>query len=371
MRGFWLILSILSLLAMVWSLAVLGGNPELDQAGTIEAGEAAEADDEELGQAGRVALPDQQPREDPKNFNQAGQTRETTKHTPAATTTDHNLVVQVFDRISGQSIKGFRYVLLAADTPRRDRVIDDSKVQLTLPPGKKHRLRIEAPGYEPLSQDVMSNDEPRQLRIELLKEMKAAGIELHIQDPQAQPIRHILVTASRSDPNNPQAVATALWQRRTRNERGIFTLPQLEPGSYRFDLQALTDTGERTTHLTARYETYYGGSERQRVPLTLAPGAGIDLRVKDSEGTLLGQEVAIRLVRPDGSTPPTRWRATVDDKPILRVDGLPAASMARLAEPVPPGLYRLEFQRGAGAVTKHPVQLEAGRHHRVEITLGR
>ena len=55
MRGFWLILSILSLLAMVWSLAVLGGNPELDQAGTIEAGEAAEADDEELGQAGRVA----------------------------------------------------------------------------------------------------------------------------------------------------------------------------------------------------------------------------------------------------------------------------------------------------------------------------
>lgn len=259
----------------------------------------------------------------------------------------------------GSPLAAFRYVLVRADTSRSAERVEGHQADLPLPLGEPALLTVEAEGFEPsaeLTVELTAAEPQRRLPVVLVPYAAFTGIELRVRHLDGSPIDHLEVEANATGPD-PATQPRTLWRRRAQDDRGIYLLPDFKAGvSYLLRLRALTPDGE-VAPLVPHEETVVFAGGREQRDITLRPGAFLTVTVLDPAGQLLGQEVNLRLVHPDGAAPLTRWRSEVRGERTDREDGLPAAAAARLVDPLPPGHYTLQARIADGPVTELAVVL--------------
>lgn len=268
-----------------------------------------------------------------------------------------------------QPLTGFRYVLQRAGQVVEAAQVDGHRHELHLALDEVRTLIVEAPGYEP--------SEPTPIRLTsaepsfhayfyLTPAAPGTGIELLVFAPGQVAVKQIEVTAWETT----DAADQLLWRRRARDAGGRYMLPDLNPDrSYRLRVCAADEDGRLAPLLAFEETVTLAGRPVLMVDLT--PGCFFRVTATDPAGQVLGQEVALQLLYPDRGPVPTTWQAAVNGEHLERVDGLPAAAVARLAAPIPAGTYTLQARVGDGAVTEHRVDLTVGLEPEVRLVLAR
>jgi hypothetical protein len=275
----------------------------------------------------------------------------------------------VFDSATNQPVPAFSGVFTDGDRRQKLEVTEGGQGSLDIPLDAPGNLLVESEGYTPQSREgysVGSTAREVQLTIYLDPVAPFSGIEIRAMDDRGMPVSHLRVTARQSDDDR----APPLWVRRASDERGIYQLPDLPPAIYRLSLVAIDAEGQPLTLVPHTETVIFRGHEQIPVTVQFRPGALLTIAVRDAAGAQLrGAEVSLRMIFPDGNPRSVAWRSTVDGEVLERRDGLPAAAQATLNEPLPPGSYELVLQLPSGLEQRLAVQLLAGQHQQLELTL--
>lgn len=235
-------------------------------------------------------------------------------------------------------------------------------------------IQVEAPGYTPSEEQavrVTAAEPQKALTFFLQRGMRFTGIELRVFDSTLHPAKRVRVVAEIKQPNNTYR---EVWDRQTGSDKGIYRLPDIKPGTYRLTVRAVPPEGRLDMHVPFVKEIEFTGGEKYELQVQLVAGARILLKVTDQEGKLLGQGVRIRLSTAAGEPVRTLWEHIDDNgKPVpfepIGANGLVQDGRARLWDPVPPGQYRLQVQRGSTDGPVVPITLEAGATKTVSVKL--
>ncbi|MCB9870457.1 MAG: carboxypeptidase regulatory-like domain-containing protein [Planctomycetes bacterium] len=239
--------------------------------------------------------------------------------------------------------------------------------------GDRLTVRIEADGFVPAEPlDCAFGDAAHQEhKVFLLREARFTGVELRVTDQAQQPIRQLQVKAKLQI--NASEPFRDVWTRRATSDTGRYRLPGLASGNYQLEVVAIDDAGAATLHLPHRMSFQFTGSEQIVQPITLLPGANLQLEVVDDAGRMLSEGVRIELTHPDGRRREAVWQAFADDKPMpntaLAIDHLLADAPARLHRAVPAGRYSVTVRRGTDDPVQQTATLEAGRNTILRVTL--
>ena len=278
------------------------------------------------------------------------------------------LDVEVRSR-DGSPPEGFRHVLEQAGGRRTAERVGGHEMARALGLDQPATLTVEAEGFEPSGpiEVVVTQAEPtRHAYVYLVPAGLGTGVDLWVFGPGSVAVRWLEVAAW----EKTGAEHRLLWRRRTSSGDGHYQLPDLRPNrSYKLQVRATTEDGELAPLMA--YDEVINLAGRPRLQIDLKAGCFFRITATDAAGLVLGQDVNLRLLRPSGEAIPTRWRAQLNGDSIEREDGLPAEAPARLAEPVPPGNYRLQARLGNGPVTEQPVALIAGLEPELRLVLNR
>lgn len=353
--------------SLLWLLRRDEASPEIDAPGADKLHQPATP--EELREQPRIALP--QPTK-PKPKAVAKQDPESKPQTASDHATDGDLLIlEVFDQRSGAEISGFNLVVASRITPM-DTWVDAHRLELRLDLDEIVSIGIEAPGFEPqrIEDLSLSSAEPqRTLRIELRPVVVASGVSLDVIGPGMLPVPSVRLRVRFRELDSPRDEPMAiLWQRQAKSEIGSYDLPNLAPGHYRFEVQALDAEDELAPLQLGSHELSYYGAERVQIPMQLEAGGLLSLLVRDRDGSVLGTEVMLRLEDAGGEAIETRWLAIGEDGALEAFDMLPAAKRCRLGQVLPPGEYTLRL-RGQGRELARQLRLESGQDLKLEVVL--
>ena len=249
---------------------------------------------------------------------------------------------------------------------------------LTIHTGFDVRLElvVEAPGYTPgepieVRAGELSAADPHNVSAFLSANMEFSGVEFRLVDENSLPIDFLEVVTEKLLSTGEYAT---LWRRRSKNDTGVYRLPDLAPGQYRMKLRPTDESWVGTLHVPHIEELEITGNEHVIKPLVVRLGGTILLTVTDDLGNTIGEGVSLGLRYPDGEIRSSLWRSFVegqpeDDEVPLTQDHLRAATPARLVDPVPAGGYVLELRRGAGPVTARPLQIVTGERTPIRVAL--
>lgn len=284
--------------------------------------------------------------------------------------------VEVRDRASNQPMTGFkvRVVYRGKQATKWVGPIQETHYDALLDLESEAVLQVEAPGYTPSEEKVVkvSALEPETEVVFFLdRAMAFTGIELRVFEASLRPAKSVRVVAEIKQPDNTWR---EMWNRRASRENGVYQLPDLKAGIYRLTLRAVPPEGQLDMHVPFVKEVEFTGGEKYEVFVQLVAGARLLLKVTDAEGKVLGQDVSVRLTTAAGEVVRSLWEHIDDQaKPLpfvaLGANGLVQDGRARLFDPVPPGQYRLQVQRGGRESQAVPLTLEAGATRTVRVKL--
>ena len=123
-----------------------------------------------------------------------------------------------------------------------------NSVELPIAPEQRFSLRVEAVGYMPSDQQTIRlapAERRRQLRVALEPAQRATGVTFEVRGPDLDPVTALRVRALRRKLDaSADTPFERAWERSTRSADGSYRLPDLAPGSYRFELQAVDACAE-------------------------------------------------------------------------------------------------------------------------------
>ena len=239
--------------------------------------------------------------------------------------------------------------------------------------GQRVLVNIEAEGYAPAELiEVRFDGTQRKIvrRVLLTVQARYSGIELHVSDLAQRAIPRLNVVArSLGTTGSPKL----LWDRTREAKDGKYRLPDLKPGKYQLDISSVNADHHPTLHLPHTQAIEYLDGQHIIEPITLQPGAMLELRTTDPAGRVIGKNVWIELTYPDGQMRESIWRSVLDgkmDKYIrLGANKLTMDAPARLHRCLPGGRYTLKLQWERGEPVERIVQLTSGRQSLVEVQL--
>jgi len=288
--------------------------------------------------------------------------------------------VEVRDRATNNLLQGFKVRV----TNRNDKdgkhastwagPIQDNYYHAFLPLDAATVIQVEAPGYTPSEEKpvrVTAVEPQAELSFFLVRAMAFTGIELRVFDATLHPAKSVRVVA---EVKRPDGAYQETWNRQTGSDSGIYRLPDIKPGTYRLTVRAVPPEGGLDMHVPFVKEIEFTGGEQYQLAVQLKAGARILLKVTDQEGKILGQGVRVKLSTATGEPVRTLWEHIDDEgKPLpfaaIGANGLVQDGRARLWDPVPPGQYRLQVQRGSTDGPTVPMTLKAGATKSVRVKL--
>lgn len=256
------------------------------------------------------------------------------------------VALEVVDRASGEPVRAFRYLLSGDGTARHDRAIDGANADIELAAGARRTLRVEADGYapsEPIALELAPGETRLPLRVPLERAGIATGVRFVLRRADTlEPVPRVEVRANLREHGAAGATFRELWHRRSENPRGEFELPELPPGRYAFDLQALDADGRAAALLPVTHELDWFGAEAFEVPLDLQPGVRLALTVVDAaNGEAIGERFGAWLTDAADRPVPLRWLHRDGGRVLAGADALPASARCEVESPLPPGRYTL------------------------------
>ena len=293
------------------------------------------------------------------------------------------VLLEVLDQ-SGQPIKPFNVTIRSfvgtstAPTTEYLPAQEDNPLTIHADLGTRLELVVEAQGYTPadpieVRTGGVAASEPHRVQAFLAAQMAFSGVEFRLVDEDSSPVANLEVVTEKLQPDGDY---TVLWRRRSRNDTGVYRLPDLAPGRYRMRLRPTDQDWITTFHIPLIEELEITGNEHVIKPLTVHLGGTIHLTVTDNLGNTIGAGVRVGLRYPDGEIRTSLWRSFVegqpnDDQVPLTEDHLREATPARLVDPVPAGGYALELRWGTGPVVVQPVRITPGARTPIRVTLDR
>ncbi|MCA8977263.1 MAG: carboxypeptidase regulatory-like domain-containing protein [Planctomycetes bacterium] len=282
----------------------------------------------------------------------------------AAATTDDagaddakaNVIVAVRSAATREPIDAFRVTFrlgiptVPGTTVRADGT--NGVASLTLAPRARGQLLVEADRHLPASQPLLApGADELPLRLELFLDASAAmaGITLVVRDPEQRPVGHVRVEAQQLTAEVEDAdwaTGHSLWARRTSNEDGRYTLPELAPGRYGIRLAATEPDGALRPLQPFRRVFALTGTNGYLEDVVLEPGTLLTLDLQAQGGAGLDpDEVAIHidLRQPGGPAISRRWHQQGERGLIATIDGPPGPGPCWLDAAVAPGNYWLSI----------------------------
>lgn len=291
------------------------------------------------------------------------------------------LQLTVADQTTRQLLAHFRATVLTFDSGSKQghtEYLPNRRQQpLVLPAkvGQRLVVRIEAEGYTPAEPvEVRFDGSQRKIkqRVFLAVQVRFAGIELRVTDPGQQPIPRLNVVARTFVEGDTTKI---LWDRTREAKDGKYRLPDLQPGKYRLDISSVDVDHYPTLHLPDTRTIEYFDGQHIIEPITLQPGAMLELRTTDQVGRMIGKGVWVELTHPDGQIRESIWRPVATarvDRPIrLGANKLTMDAPARLHRCLPGGRYILKLQWGRGEPVERIVQLTSGHQSLLEVQLSK
>ncbi|MBK8099612.1 MAG: hypothetical protein IPK26_21095 [Planctomycetes bacterium] len=243
------------------------------------------------------------------------------------------------------------------------------RADLTLPPGGRGELLVEADGYQPfLRAEVLVpvSSTPLRLDVPLTATATATGITLQIRDAQGQPLPHVRVDAFGPLAGEGSAwhVGKPLWSRRAEAIDGKYGLPELMPGRYGIRILALDADGATAPLLPWRQQFTLTGSNGFVEEIVLEPACVLECDFVDAVGNPVDPgnppTIALSLRPAGGELVQRRWVVRAAG-PIFAVDALPTVGTAGPEEPLGPGPFTLVISPPGRAPTQVELRLQAGR----------
>lgn len=351
--------------ALVWFVAFRRSDvtvPVGDPAAEARADARLEPKPAELGASRAV-------REGPPDAGTAAARPTPAQPEPTPSASEGWLVVKVVDRATKAPLPHFK-TLLRSGGPRQEREARDGEARLAVALDREAELTIEAEGYTPHGPErveVHNAERTRTLTIELVRAVALSGVVLTVTDGRETPMPRIALTTwsfaadgTRTEP--------PLWQRFNEAADGVYRVPDLAPGRFRFEIVALDEKGDPLPWLPATPNVDFRGGEEVPVRVQLTAGGLVRVVVKDGGGQPLGTDVLLRL-RNEVEPLDVRWCAREAGTLLVRRGGLPAVGEARLERAIAPGRYVLEVARGSAAPISRDFVLAAGETVSLEIPL--
>lgn len=236
--------------------------------------------------------------------------------------------------------------------------------QVALPDSSAQAVELVADGFLPRrieGDELLRALQAGSLAATLDPAVQATGVVFHVRDPQGLPVPSIQLACHRRPLLASEGKAEVLlWERQAGDTDGEYSLPDLQPGHYRFAIQAIDGEALARPLLPYEHRLSYYGAEDVRTPVQLQPGALIRLTVQGAAGQALGNQVALRLEDAQGQVLETRWLAVFEEQRLMAIDTLPAPTACLLAAAIPPGRYTLRVQ-AEGRQADQPLELLADR----------
>lgn len=250
----------------------------------------------------------------------------------------------------------------------------DGAASLTLPPGARGLLLVEADGMQPFTRQNVAVPTPPapalQVPVVLAPTAEAEGITLVVRDLDRQPVQHVLVSAFALQPGQPEAgwqLGRAMWTRRADADDGVYRLPPLTPGSYGVRLRG-TDENGALLPLQPFLRTFtLSGSNGFLEDVQLEPGCALRLELLEPNGQPFSPderraatgagEIRLTLTPPGQDAARRLWAVDQGGGVVQEVDAVPGPGTVHLVEPVPPGAWLLELRIGDTPYVSRTLQL--------------
>jgi len=314
----------------------------------------------------------------------------------AGTATTHHLLFQPFeaflrlsviDRSSRAAVPRFRATVqtFAKGNERgQTKFLPNQRQQPLLLPakvGERLVVQVEAEGYTPVDPIEIRFDGSQR---EILREVSLAatapysGIELRVTDPAQRPIPRLnIVARDLNQGDTGKILWDRVWQGKDSKD-GHYRVPDLQPGTYQLDLTSVHSAllaHSPTFHLTHSLTIEYFEGQHIVRPVTLRPGAMLELRVTDPTGEPIGEDVAVEVRQPDGQVREVVWHHVSLGKPDannpLGRDTLTRNAPARAYRCLAGGHYTLKLRWGGGPARVHTVHLTNGEVRAGEVQLSK
>ena len=319
----------------------------------------------------------------------------------AGTATTHHLLfrpfeaflrLSVLDRASREALPRFRATVQSfaegSERGQTEFLPNQQQQPLVLPAkvGERLLVQVEAEGYIPIDPiEITFDGSQREVvrEVSLSATAPYSGIELRVTDLAQRPIPRLNIVARdlNQGDTGSRGAGKILWNRvwdGKLSKDGHYRVPDLQPGTYQLDLTSVHTelrAHQPTLHLTHSLTIEYFEGQHIVRPVTLQPGAMLELRVTDLTGEPIGKDVAVEVRQPDGTVREVIWHHVSLGKSsghnLLGRDTLTRNAPARLYRCLPGGQYTLKLRWGGGQPAVRTVHLTNGEIRVVEVQLGK
>lgn len=361
--------------AVAWSL---GRGDDAPPPGSGDGGRSAPRREEPAGPAERHVAPAPAPAPTPASPPAPAPAPDTPAG-PGTPARESTIVLLVRDAGSQAPIAAFQWRVRCGDGGVRRGEGHDGRAELSLPPGARGELLVEAPAHAPFTEAELAapgaGEAPRELPVFLAAAANATGVSLTLRDTARQPIANVRVDAFALRPEDRELawhLGTALWSRRAADAEGHYTLPELAPGTYGIRIVATDAQGELLPLLPFARDYALTGSNGFVEDVVLEPGCLPVLELVDAQGRALDPAsgaVTLGLRLPGGPAVPRHWLQVRDGKAVRALDALPGPGPAWPAEALAGGVWQLDVLVDGQPALQRQITLRPGERQAERIVV--